>query len=641
MVLQSIRERLSGIMAVFILVLLAIPFAFVGVNSYFQSGTENLVALVNDEEITFNEFNQSFLNYRRQMQSYLGEAYDPDQFDGLAARREHLDRMIDERLLEDAAARMGLDVDDERLAERIRGIPAFQVDGEFNPEVYQARLLGQGLTAKQFENDLRTSIILGQLPGALSASSFATRGEVQDFISLQAQTRSFDAVVVARDEESAPTEFSAEAVQAYYEKNAQDFRTEEQVLIEYIELDAATLDSPAEPDEEELRARFEEQKGRFITPEQRLVSHVLIEVDPEADEATIQTARQQAADLAARARAGEDFAALAEEFSDDAGSAVAGGDLGWVAPGFMVSAFEDAMYELTLENPVSDPVQTGFGWHVILLRDIRESEGQSFEEARETLLAEYHEEESERLFLDLADRLVDIVYEDPTTLEAASLDTGLPIQTAGPFSRQGGEGIAANAEVVEAAFSDLVLLQDSVSDPIDLGPNHMVMLRAREHLPSAVRPLEEVREDIVAALRSEAADLAAKQRADALLAEVNAGRALAEVATEAGLEPVSVEDAARAHNEPDPLVVTGVFRLAPPAEDATHAAVVEAGNGYAVVVLRSVTPGALNEDSLIGREQYRRQIANAAASHEAWALRRQLQESADITVYEDNLGVSR
>lgn len=642
MVLQSIRDRLTGILAFVILGILVVPFAFVGINSYFQSGTENLVAMVGEQEITFNDFNQSFLNYRRRMQSLMGDAFDPAQFDSLIARREHLDRMIDESLLAKAVDEMGLAVDDERLAAEIRSISAFQVDGAFNVDVYQSRLQSQGMSVQQFEGNMRRSMALAQLPASVSASSFATRGEMAEFIALQNQTRSFHAVMIAADEEAIDTDFADQDITAWYEANPDQFQTEERVVIEYLELEASTMDLGEPPDDELLRGRFEAQKGRFLAPEQRLVSHVLIEVSPQADEATIETARQEAADIARRARDGEDFAELARALSDDAGSAPAGGDLGWVEPGIMVEAFENAMYELTLENPISDPVQTGFGWHVIQLREIQESEGMDFEQARPVLLEEFYEEVAEREFLDLADRMVDVVYEDPTTLEAAALDLGLDIQTAGPFSRAGGEGVAANPEVIAAAFSDLVLLQGSVSDPIDLGPNHMAMIRVAEHFPAALRPLDEVREEIIAALRAEAAHEAARARADALLAAVSSGAAgLQDAAAEAGLEVTTVEAAGRYSAEPDRVVVSNVFKLARPAEGEPLETVVEAADGFAVVVLTEVADGRLDEDSVLGNRQFRRQLANANASSEAWALVRQLREQADVKVFEENLGVSR
>jgi peptidyl-prolyl cis-trans isomerase D len=638
MVLQSIRERLTGILAFFILGILVIPFAFVGVNSYFTSSTDNIVARVNDAEITANDFNQSYSNYRRRMQSIMGAAFDPVAFDTLIARREHLDALIDEELMNQAARSIDLEVDDDRLAEQIRRIPAFQVDGVFNVDVYQSRLLAQGLSPKQFEQEMRTREIMNQLPSGIFSSSITTQSELEEFIGLQEQTRQFKAVLVPAQVEEVTVEATAEEIQAYYDENMAAYQSEEMVVIEYLELNALDIPTGTEPDEDFLRSRFEQQEGRFVSPEQRLASHILIEVSPDADDATKETARQQAEDLSGRAKDGEDFAELAREYSQDAGSAALGGDLGWIEPGFMSEAFETALYELSMDNPVSDPVQTGFGWHVIQLREIQASTGMSFEEAREILITEHQAEESEREFLDQADRLVDLIYEDPTTLESAALDLGLDVKQAGPFSRAGGEGIAANPDVVSAAFSDLVLLQASVSDPVDLGENHIVMIRLNEHLPAAARPLEEVSEQITETLKQQRAQDLAKSKAEELLAALDdEGATIESLAEAAGLETVVSDAAKRRDFTPDPVTVREVFRLAGPTGEEPVRAVVDSSNGFALVILESVTAGSMPENMAQGTQQFRRQIANAAASAESLGVLRQLRDSATVEVFEDRL----
>ena len=196
MVLQSIRERLTGIIAIFIFAIMIIPFAFVGVSSYFTSDAVNAIAVVNDQEITINEFNSGFQNYRRRMQAQLGAAFDPELFDQAIVRRQFLDQMINEELLVQVSTEAGLAVDDQRLAQAIRDIQAFQVDGEFNADVYQARLATQGRTPAQFEIDMRASMVLNQFPGSISSSAITTNWEVKDYARLVEQTRAFKAVVV-------------------------------------------------------------------------------------------------------------------------------------------------------------------------------------------------------------------------------------------------------------------------------------------------------------------------------------------------------------------------------------------------------------------------------------------------------------
>jgi len=685
MVLQTIRERLSGILLIFILTILIIPFAFVGVSSYFSSDTVNSVAVVNDQPITITEFNTSFQNYRRRMQSMLGQNFDAEMFDQPIVRRQHLDTMIDQALLSQASEDAGLTVANERLAQEIRDIPAFQVDGEFNADVYQSRLRGQGLSSQQFENDMRIQLVQNQFPSTLAASAISTGWELNNFVRLQEQKRGFGAIIVpaqtaeenvdedveeavdeavedmaeladesaeAADDEAVEevTEEVAEAadavaaetvdeadILAWYEAHPDDYNSQEQVTLEYLELDAATMGGSVEVDEELLKSRFEEQQARFITPEARLASHILITVDANAPEAEVETAREKAEALAERARAGEDFAELAIENSQDAGSAPDGGDLGWVEPGDMVQAFEDGLYELSLERPISDPVQSGFGWHVIYLRDIRPAEGMSYTEARDILLNEYQAEADDRRFLEQADRLVDIIYEDPTTLAAAAEELGLEIKEAGPFGRGGGEGIAANPEVIKAAYSDLVLLQGAASDPIDLGDNHMVVIRVKEHFPQALKPLEEVRDDVIAAIVQQRAMEAARAQAEGLLADIQSGADMSVLAEENGLELLSLEAATRTSAEVPSDLRNHLFRMPSPPAGEPEYEVVELSNGYAVVRLDNVIDGELNEEEALKQENYKRRLDNSTASAEIYAFLRMLRSQSEIQVYEDRL----
>lgn len=664
MVLQAIRERLTGIIAIFIFAILIIPFAFVGVGSYFSSDAVNVIARVNDSDITTTEFTTSFQNYRRRMQSVLGDGFDPVQFEQPIIKRQHLDNMIDRELIAQVSLQSGLAVDDATLADAIREMQSFQVDGEFNHEVYQSRLVSLGMTPAQYENEMRAELIMDQFPSTLMTSAIATNWELKEYTRLQDQSRAFKAIIVKAETaeqetsgsetadppaeaqlqgktELAEVEVASEVDEAellaWYEANPDDYRSPEQVIVEYVELDASKLTDNLEPDEEKLQARFDEQKARFITPESRLASHILIAVSADADDAAIESARQKAVEVAERAQDGADFAELAQNYSDDAGSASHGGDLGWIEPGFMVQAFEDALFELTLAKPLSEPIQTGFGWHIIRLADIRPSEGMSFEEAREIMLQEYIAEQQDLHYLEQADRLVDLIYEDPTTLNAAAEALDLEVQQLGPFSRTDGQELAANSAVVDAAFSDLVLAQGSVSDPVDIGENHMVMLKLKEHLPESVKPFETVRQEVQAAVKRDKAMRVAAQKAEALLARAQSGEDLVPLAEETGNELLVADDARRQGSPYPAQLIARVFRMSPPETDASRIEVLPLDDGYAIVALESVTDGVLTEDDLISQQNYRRRIANATANAETYGFLRLLRSQSKIEVFEDRL----
>lgn len=638
MVLQSIRDRLTGILAFAILGILIIPFALVGVNQYFTSNATNIVARINEIEITANDFNQSFSDYRRRMQSLMGAAYDPVKFDQLIMRRQHLDSLIDQALLNQAAQSMGLAVDNETLAAEIRKIPAFQVEGVFNVDVYQSRLQVQGMQPKQFENEIRSQLVLSQLPRSISDGSIVTSTELKGYVALRDQARKFGVVMIDIAAPAATVTFSEDEISQWYANHSDDFQSQEQVVIEYVELDAATMAVGSPPEEDFLREQFEAQKNRFLSPEQRKVSHILIEVAPDAAAAAIETARQTAEDLFRRVRDGEDFAILARENSEDMGSASAGGDLGWVEPGVMVKAFENAMYDLSVEAPVSEPVQTGFGWHLIKLDEIRPASGMDFAQARPQLVREFEEDVAARAFLEQADRLVDLVYEDPSTLDSAALVMGLTVQEVGPFSRAGGVGVAANPEVIEVAFSDLVLLQDSVSDPVNLAENHLVMIKLKKHLPVALKSLDQVRDEVTSTLQERMANKQARARADQLLLAVKTGeKDLNSLAAEAGLEYAHHQAVRRNALVPDALLVKEIFRLHEPIEGEPLLTVLRASKGFAVVVLESIKDGELDAGAWLAQQQYERTLANGSASQEAWALMRQLRATAEVEVFEERL----
>jgi peptidyl-prolyl cis-trans isomerase D len=214
---------------------------------------------------------------------------------------------------------------------------------------------------------------------------------------------------------------------------------------------------------------------------------------------------------------------------------------------------------------------------------------------------------------------------------------GLEVQEAGPFGRLGGDGIAANPDVVAAAYSDLVLSQGAVSDPVDLGENHIVLLRLKEHRPAALQPLDEVRDAVVTSVRRHNAMQAAETTAQELLESLQGGTEIAELAQSRGLELVRAEAAKRTSEDVDATLRDQVFLMEAPQEGGRVTQVVQLNDGYAVVQLDLVTPGTLPDDDAMRKLAYSRRIANGSASVETIGFLRMLREQSTIEVYEDRL----
>src|SRR5690606_17866325 len=219
----------------------------------------------------------------------------------------------------------------------------------------------------------------------------------------------------------------------------------------------------------------------------------------------------------------------ARENSEDPGSRESGGDLGWVEQGTMVAPFEEALFAMQ-PGEVRGPVKTDFGWHVLQLREVQEGAGKPFEQAREELAREQVQADRERAYSELTGRLTDLVYQNPSSLEPAAEELGLEVRTLGPFSRDDTVGIAASPEVKRAAFSEVLIEDGTASDPIEIAPGHSVLIRVVEHLPAQARPLAEVRDQVDTAVRADRRQKAAEVAAEAVLARLAAGEALATVA---------------------------------------------------------------------------------------------------------------
>ncbi len=632
--LQAIRERVTGVVAIFILGLLAIPFLFFGVESYIGGGVpQDAVATVGDDEISTSEFQTSFARFRAELRQEQGDAYDEIATNQPVVRRQHLEEMIDERLLRQHAESMGLSISATMLRDIIAQIPAFQIDGRFDPELYRQALRGSGRTPRGFERELREDLMVRMLPTSVSFSTIVTEAEIDRMLSLENETRQLDLIEIPVALFLDQVEVDDEAIAEFYEANQDDFLTTEQVSIRYVELDTVAMTRDLELSEEELRQRYQAASQRYLTPESRQASHILIETGPERNE---DQARALAQQVYEQALAGEPFADLAREFSDDPGSADAGGELGWIEPGDMVDEFENALYDLTFAGELSEPVRSPFGWHVIRLEEIREPEGMSFEEARPEIIAEFREREAETLYIELSDRLVDLVFADDSSLDPLAAELGLDIRQAEPFSRGGGEGVAASQRVVQAAFSDLVLLDGSISDPIELDRNQLVVIQLEEHFPATPRPLDEVADDIRQRLIDSRARELARQQAQELKDQA-AESSLAELAEADEVLVFSEYEAmGRFDFQHGPELLAEVFRLpVPDGEPGLH--VLPHRGGYALVRLHAVRAGNPALASEQERNLMRQQIRFLQANEEVGGLLAYLRENTRIRVVEDRL----
>ena len=656
--LQSIREKTSGWIATVILGFLALLLVPFGISQYEVQRTEDYAARIDappswwpsapswwpvsalweHDEVTRDEFRNAFERERQQQRAQQGEAFDAKAFESSENKLRILDRLVNERVQELAARNAGVSVSDAMVRKQIMSIPAFQVDGKFNYDRYRLMLAQQipAQSEKQFETLVREGLESSLINVAIGQSSFYTQAETDRLLKLMYETR--DASVLMLPPPAADTAPVTDAqIKAWYDAHAAAYRAPETVSLEYVEINAADLQVPV-PDENALRARFEQEKKQFVDQEQRLASHILIQVDPKADAAAQKAAEAKARQIYAQAKApGADFAALARANSDDPGSKAAGGDLGWNAKGVMVPEFDKVLFALK-PGEISEPVKTEFGWHVIQLREVKSAQQQDFAAVRERLLREESEAARERAFNDLSGKLVDLVLKNPASLEASARELQLPVRTLGPVARNANEGILATPAVKRQAFDESRIADGTVSDPIEIGPNHSVLLRVTAHTPERAQPLAAVRDQVVAAVQADRTQKAAEKDAEAALARLHAGETLAQIAASKNLPPPNVLPGMRRDMPvPNPAVSEAIFAAAAPAAGKVTPGKASMSGVTVLFTVDKVTPGDLAAMPQAQRDRTREQLANVAADAELRELVASLRRGMKIKIAEQNL----
>lgn len=595
--LQTIRDRAQGWIAWVIIILISIPFALWGIQSYLGVGAEVLVAKVNGLDITEQDLQRRVQQARIQLRERLGPAFDAAQLDDRRLRQEVLEDLIRETLLVDVSDRLGFRVSDQELQAQILAEPAFQRGGRFDHSVYEQVLELQGLSPALFEAQLRQRLVGTQMVRGVMSSELITSAEREDFRRLSGQRRELSWLRVPADRFLDDTPFAEDAIQAYFTANAARFQTPEQVRLEYLLLDVDVLSSGSAVTEDELRRVYESEQARFGQPERRRVRHILLPVPANAEDAKVQAVLEEIQGVRSRILGGEPFDEVARAVSKDPGSAPQGGSLGEIEQGIMDPAFDRAAFSLGAAE-LSEPVRSRFGFHLIEVEEIIPSSIKRFEEVRESLAVELERQRAESLFYDLGERLANVVYETPDSLKPAAEELGLTVQQSDWVGRTGGEGLLGHPKVIAAAFSEEVLGERRNSDLIEPEKDVLqaLVVRVIDHREASVRPLDEVRDEIAQTLREERARKAASEAAASGAQKLREGADWAAV----GGDEEPEEPGLVARNDPKlPAPVRALaFTLPAPAEGQASigTAVLEDGDAAIVRVTR-VEPGDTAESS--------------------------------------------
>lgn len=627
--LQKMRDQAQSLVAKILvgaIIFVMCVFGF-GAFSLFAVG-ERAVATVDGEKIPESELLTQVERERRQMMAQMGAEFDPSQIDENQLRQRVLQRLITRTLLLQEADRESLAASPDFIDQTIRSIPQFRAGDQYSPELAKSVLAQMMYTPTSFRRELNEDIRLRQLSDGVARTGFITKAELSQLAALQRQKRDIAWLIIPAKRYADKVTISDDDIAAYYQDNLERYVEPERVEVDYLELDLAKFVADAQVTEPELQAEYAAEKRARGGEEERRVAHILLEVTKERDQAaTLQLAQE----LRERAVAGEDFAQLAREYSEDPGSAAGGGDLGYISqesefdPDFTKAAFA------LQPGTISEPVVTTFGVHLIKVSDVRTRKLPTLAELRETLETRVRKRKAEEAFAEARHKMEELAFEQFDSLEGVASELGLDIRHVGPFSRDKGQGIASDAKVRAAAFSADVLEKGNNSTPINLADERAVVLRVVEHSPSRQIPLEEVAEQVRSTLEAKRAAALAEDAGNAAIASLEQGLASDLVAASLGQSWTVVGDATRFHGAVPPAVLSAAFDLPRPDQNRKTVGSTALPNGdFAVITVSKVEDGSLEQLSEQEADALSRFLESESARTEFEAFRQSLEKGAVI-----------
>jgi peptidyl-prolyl cis-trans isomerase D len=629
--LQDIRDRLTGPIIWFIVGIIVIPFAFFGIETFRTGGGDPTVAKVGDTKIKQSQFQRGYEQRMQQLQGLMGENFRQDLIDQSRFRQSVLSDMVQESLLRQHVRDSGYRASDALVFESLEAIPAFQDNGKFSSETYISRLAAQGYTPARFEQQLRDAIVVDQMREGILGSAFTPPAGAAQNYRLDQQQRWLAYATFEVSRYLPQVQVSDQQVQERYEQQKARFQAPERLRVAYIELALDQLPAAPAPEPEVLKVIYEADKAaRFTTVEERHARHIQVNFGADKDQA-----KQRIEAIADKLAKGADFAALAATESDDTGSKKKGGDLGWIRRG-RLEKFEKALFALG-KGEVSAPVETELGWHLIKLEDVHEARTRAFEDedVQAELLAVYRARDAEHRFQELSEKIEQTAFESPNSLEPVAQASGLPVRTSEWFTRTEGAGIAAQAAVREAAFSDDVLKTGENSRPVQAGDKHLVVLRKQEYEAPRQKALEEVADAIREALKAEGARAKADADAEEALTAMAAGRPLEQVVTQKKAVLKAPGLVRRATPDIDRKVLEALFALPRPAAGESSRTKVAMPNGdVAVVVSTAVQDGDWAAAPESDRQQQSARMRESLAGAEFAAYRADLEKRIKVELFD-------
>jgi len=627
--LDRLRVHVKGWLGIVILVMISIPFALFGLQNYTSGGSEQPVAEVGGFEIYQADVNRAYQNRIAQLKEQYGEQYSPDLFSEEAVRQESLNRLVQDQLVLQTVSADGYVASNKAILDVISKLDAFQKDGQFDKATYEQLLQARGLTTASFVDSVRSGIERDQFINSIVGTTLVDDSEINDFYRLTNQTRDIRYLLLPISSVIASVLATDEEINKNYTQNEHLYKTPEEASIDYVELSLASLMLEVDPSDEELLAFYESEQQSFTLAGHRRASHILFEAPAGTAEVESEKKRAQAEITLSRIKQGEDFASLAKELSDDIGSAKSGGDLGIITDGMMDTEFEKTLASLK-EGEVSEVIQTLYGFQIIKLVSKEADKVQSYENVKDKVSELFKTNIAGEKFYQLAERFAELSFENPDSLEPIVDELGLTIQQQAGVTQNNGEGVASYDKVRHAVFNEDVLAGNN-SDVVELDPEHLVVLRIKQHTPEEVMPLAAVKSVVELSVKTDKANRLLTDKADDFLTKVKSGVSIKELAS---LDEATLEDVGpvtRNDKSAPAKLLREAFSMSHPIDGKSSFRLSTLENGdVAIIELSKITDGDKADITEASRESFKKFLSRLTGEVTLAASLANLSVDADV-----------
>ena len=631
--LSTIRDKATGWIAGVIIGLLVISFAFWGVSFYSgQSGSIN-VALVNDTEISFRSFQRSFAQLRKQMLSILGDSLSLDEEELI--KNQTIEKLIESELINQLVVDSKLNITNEKLVDSIKSIEVFRDDTGFDREKYERAISSIGMPTTVFEAQLRMDLLSEQLQAGFSETIFILDYELENVLRLESQSRNITYAILGLPSFIESGEISEPDIEAYYETNPNLFTSKEQVKIEYLELSVNELMKDVETDEDTLRSFYNDNKDNYDIVEQRSVQKLFVRIDEKVTDEVKSKANSVINAALDLVNQGNDFEEIVKQSTEEEGMLEFSAH-SFMSKGIMDPEIDDFLFNSD-EGAISSVIETKGGVNIVKVVEIRGGPENKYEKYAEQVEEDYKIKQAELQFFDLADQLTTLAYENSDNLEIASDAINKDIIETEYFDRTSDlEGSLSNPLIISKSFDPELITSGNNSDVIELSEDHIVILRILDHKQPFTKPLDDVRNEVIANIRLKHAKENINGIVNAIVSELKSGILPKEITSHNDIEWTTVEKVKRDDVTVNRAILRSAFEAGKPVDKPIITSKPLGSGDYAIIIVEIAHDEVLDIDE----EQKKStdlKLRRVFSTGEWQNLLKDVRSNSDIRIFNENI----